>query len=89
MESYEWMRKLTAEVLEQVVAGVKEAREAGVNALLPDIVAFELQVKGGEVRFEVPLEDEQDALARKASAWVADEWKDAKTITISGKIPAN
>ena len=46
------------EVLKDVVAGVKKAREEGIACLLPDVVVFELGVENVKVIFEVPLEDE-------------------------------
>ncbi len=53
------IRELVPAALVEVVEGVKKARAAGVECLLPDVVVFEMYEGANKIVFEVPLEEER------------------------------
>ena len=56
----DWIAGAVADALKQVVDGVKAAKKNGVACLMPDVVAFEVEMPRMGLYFEVPIEDERD-----------------------------
>ena len=56
----DWIAGAVTDALKQVVEGVRAARKDGVACLMPDVVAFEVEMPRMGLYFEVPIEDERD-----------------------------